>query len=574
MVQDSRRLAVLCVAFTMFGAACGSTSAGGGGGGVTAEDAASAADIASGPHDTLVADTGCTATESSCTGNTLNLCVGGSFKTQKCDDAGCIGAGYLGSTGCGVDTDGLATCLCTPCSVADTVCLSTKEAQVCDLKTGKVSTTTCTGAKTCSAGKCATPTCTPKCTSGACGANSDGCGGTCTCSAGEQCNNGTCQKPCTTANNACTGDTLHTCGVDGFMHDKTCGVADCLSVGYVGYAECGANPGQAATCLCVGCTEADNKCADGTTVQTCDLASSKLTTSKCTGKNVCYGGSCVDPTCKPTCDGSKCGPNSDGCGGTCNCGGGDVCDAGTCKAACSDYDNFCIGSTLKYCGSDGLMATQTCSAASCIAAGYVAFDSCGMNSKFYDSCLCKTCTVADNTCLDSKTAQVCDATTGKVSPKVCTANQNCKAGACQTTCTTSADCTASQLCVTATGVCKEVSGAQYTLEIKWAAIVGNYGDTPDPFVSVFKNGTLICTAPELADTYSPFWFTTCPSSILLNSSDTLTFSMYDADAMFDDFIGTVEWSGSALISLLKAGGYSNGAIGSSGTTITFTLTAQ
>ena len=566
------------------GVGCSSSGSSGGGGTVAAVDAGGGGglDTGAGGDGSSTQDTGkdtattCTVADDHCDGDQVVYCdvTTGKIDQYGCSNLACQQAGYKSYAGCGMSSSGLIDCLCETCTSADNKCLGTSSAQVCDSATGKLSITTCASGKNCVNGKCVTATCVPSCKPGVCGPQTDGCGGSCSCPSGEQCNSGVCKKPCTAADQSCTGNTLHYCGPDGNLVDKQCSDASCQLVGYPSYSNCGANPGQNATCLCNKCTDADNKCFDGKTVQTCDNVTGTLTKTTCTGVNVCYGGACVDPTCKPSCDGTTCGPDSDGCGGTCNCGGGNLCDKGYCVAPCSDFDNYCLGSTLTYCGQDGLMASKTCSAASCLASGYVAYDSCGKSSKGYDACLCKPCTVADNTCVDTKTAQVCDTVTGKMSNQVCAAGATCKAGACQVVCATNADCASDQYCVKSTGVCKAYDGASYEMEIKWADVVGDYGDTPDPYAQVVLNGTIVCTTPTLSDTYVPVWFAVCPSKLTLKSTDTLAVWLYDSDAVFDDTIGGSNWTGSALAALMKLGTYLDGTIGSSGTTITFSLKPQ
>lgn len=349
---------VLCVSLVFLGAACGSTSGGGdGGGGLTAADTTGGGSLTG--KDSSGADATCSAADNSCKGSKLQYCDNGAFATMNCDEAGCLAAGFLGSAGCGAGPDGTSTCLCTACTAADNVCLSAKVAQVCDTATGTVSSTTCASGKSCAGGKCAAPTCTPKCASGACGPGSDGCGGTCSCSAGEQCNNGTCQKPCTSADNACSGDTLHTCGSDGQLHDQVCSTASCVQAGFIGYAKCGANPGEAATCLCQGCSAADEKCV-GATAYACDDASGKLVATACGGGKLCKNATCVSP-CVDECTTDNCNAAGqvelcqvgiDGCMKKLlpkACGGGLVCPPGTFTGcgACNDQSQCSAASVCQ-----------------------------------------------------------------------------------------------------------------------------------------------------------------------------------------------------------------------------------
>lgn len=519
---------------------------------------------------------GCSPGESQCKGNSLEFCdpATGQRKLLSCTDTACQQDGFKGSLGCGLNAKGAFDCLCQPCTPADNVCLNAGQVQTCNLATGRLSVAACPTGQSCAAGQCKAAGCTPSCSSGACGPGSDGCGGTCSCAAGEQCVGGTCQKTCTKSDSACQGDVLFKCESDGLVAKYTCSQSNCVAAGYIGYSKCGLSSLGEPTCLCTPCTADNNQCLDGKVLQTCDLTTGKLKKQTCAGSEVCFGGACVDPTCKPKCDGTTCGPDSDGCGGTCNCGGSNVCDNGYCVPPCSKLSNFCLGDELQYCTSDGTFAYKTCSAAECIAAGYPAYAGCGPSASGESSCLCKPCTKADNTCIDLKTAQVCDATTGKLAAQSCPANAACKAGSCQVSCANNEDCAEAEYCVKSTGACKALDGATYSITIVDAEVFGSWGDTPDPYVEVRVNGTLVCSTAAKSDTYYAFWFATCSKTVALGASSTLEMAIYDEDVTFDDFIGKASWTGASLLALLKDGGATSASIGTSGTNLTFYLDPQ
>ena len=148
--------------------------------------------------------------------------------------------------------------------------------------------------------------CKPQCVGKECGA--DGCGGVCgSCpSAAPMCDAGQkCRPVCTSADNTCAGTTLSYCSETGEMATKKCSDPDCVANGYLGPAKCGANPGEAATCLCAGCTANDNACTGASTAVVCDPATSKLKSVTCSFGDVCEGGVCVTP-CSDECFGSTC----------------------------------------------------------------------------------------------------------------------------------------------------------------------------------------------------------------------------------------------------------------------------
>ena len=534
-------------------------------------DAAMLVDIAD------AASGACSPGENRCEEGSLQFCdpATGKRKWLNCNDSNCQQDGFQRSLGCGVNTKGAFDCLCEPCKSVDTACLSATVLQTCNLATGQVSVSACPSGQSCSGSKCKSTACTPSCNTGACGPGSDGCGGTCSCASGDQCVGGVCQKTCTKNASFCEGDVLLRCEADGILSQYKCSQASCLAAGYAGYSECGPSTLGEAACLCIPCTVDNNQCVDGKVLQSCDPDSGKLSKLTCTGTSVCFGGACVDPTCKPSCNGTTCGPKSDGCGGSCNCGGDDVCVSGYCLPPCSKQDDYCIGNELAFCDlEDGKFAYTTCSAAKCIAAGYVAYSGCGPSASGDLSCLCKPCTKTDNTCTDNKTAQVCDSKTGKLAPLTCPASSTCKAGACQVSCSGESDCADAEYCVVSTGACKSLDGASYTITIADGVILGDWGDTPDPYVEVRVNGSLVCTTATISDDYFPFWFTTCNKTVTLGSGSTLEVAIYDEDAVFDDFVGKTAWSGANLLALLEMEQGITAMIGSSGSTLTFYLDPQ
>ena len=88
------------------------------------------------------------------------------------------------------------------------------------------------------------------------------------------------------------------------MEAKLCSDADCKAAGYVGFSQCGANPGQDKTCLCEPCTAADEKCALNT-AYTCDAVTGKLTAQACGAGMQCKNAACVKP-CTDECTQDAC----------------------------------------------------------------------------------------------------------------------------------------------------------------------------------------------------------------------------------------------------------------------------
>ena len=580
MKQSSRLVAFWGgVALVIAGMGCSSSGASSGGGAVVPVDAGGGGGgmDSGGTSDTGVSDTftPCTSNDDHCEGDTLIACeaLTGALTSRACSQSACQQEGYKSFQGCGQDKNGAYACLCSPCTKADNTCLSAGQLKQCNTSTGKFTTTDCADTESCSGGKCV-PKCVPKCDGVKCGLSSDGCGGTCGCNGADSCVGGQCQPPCSTKDNYCSGDTLHACGSDGAWKATTCSDASCLQAGYPSYSHCGANPGEDATCLCNGCTDADNKCFDGKTVQTCDNVTGKLTQTTCTGVNVCYGGACVDPTCKPSCDGTKCGPDSDGCGGTCNCGGGMLCSAGTCVAPCTDLDNYCSGDTLNYCSTgDGLLHQFTCSQQDCIDSGYLGYSYCGYGASGVTTCICKSCTATDTLCLNDATAQKCDVLTGKVATTKCLTTEKCSSGVCAPTCVDPSDCASNESCLYKSGVCAAVDGGKYELIVVSASISGSYDLTsaPDPYVAIYVNDVWTCATGYLADTYSPFWFTACDKTLTLSTTDKLTLKLWDDDSpLGPDPMGGTYWTGTELEALMHAGSY-KGVIGSGSNTISFDL---
>lgn len=181
--------------------------------------------------------------------------------------------------------------------------------------------------------------CTPQCAGKECG--SDGCGGVCgSCpSAAPLCDSvRKCRPMCTSADNTCIGATLTYCSETGEMAAKKCNAPECIASGYLGPAKCGANPGEAAACLCVGCTAKDNVCTGGASAVLCDPFTAKLEPITCNFGDVCKGGACVTP-CSDECFGSTClggqevacVKGTDGCYKKLApkaCNGGKVCQVG------------------------------------------------------------------------------------------------------------------------------------------------------------------------------------------------------------------------------------------------------
>jgi hypothetical protein len=125
-------------------------------------------------------------------------------------------------------------------------------------------------------------------------------------SAAPVCVEGQCTLPCTDADDYCAGDTLNYCNPStGTMSTSTCSWADCVVAGFKDYSKCGSNPGDPAkSCLCVGCTAADNGCS-GNKASLCDASTGKVVTSTCPTGTKCSAGTCVVP-CKDECSVAVC----------------------------------------------------------------------------------------------------------------------------------------------------------------------------------------------------------------------------------------------------------------------------
>lgn len=205
-----------------------------------------------------------------------------------------------------------------------------------------------------------------------------------------------CKKLCTTADNYCTGNILHSCS-NGSMHLKSCTDWSCQESGYGDLIGCKKNSEGIYKCICESsssCTSSDNYCSGNTF-------------------HYCSNGSMTSKTCSD----SDC--HSEGFGDLIACKkhseGFYDC---ICESGCTSSDNYCSGNTLHYC-SNGTMKSQQCSDSHCHASGYGDLIDCKKNSNGNYTCLCESsssCTSSDNYC-SGNTLHYCS--NGSMKSKTC-----------------------------------------------------------------------------------------------------------------------------------------------------------
>ncbi len=249
------------------------------------------------------------------------------------------------------------------------------------------------GSGTCTAGRCATPSCAPSCPNGsACNVNSDCATGICT--------GNVCKAP------ACSGS----CG-----EGTACGSTSDCSSGVCSNAKC-QNPSCTPVCADGAACGSGSDCASGT----------------------CTNNKCVTPSCSPTCgDGAKCGSSSDCAIGTCTNG---KCQDPSCSPDCT---------TGQTCGSNADCATQLCTSGKCVAAscspsctlgqGCGSNADCGSGVCNYGRCQKPSCSP---TCADGAGCS----TNTDCGSNVCT-NGKCAAPSCSPTCPQGSDCGSSADCL-------------------------------------------------------------------------------------------------------------------------------
>ena len=252
--------------------------------------------------------------------------------------------------------------------------------KVCQTKTGKCSSTTCTGC--CDGDSCKAGTTAAACGKGGLPCNSCATGQSCNSKGACACDSTKCQG-CCDKNTCKTGTDSNACGkgggaCTGCKTGETCVSGQCKSG-----VKCDST-------TCSGCCLV-GQCKAGTDVSACGTGGNTCKTCKTSEK--CVSGTCVDT--------QKCGPS--------NCSTG-CCDGATCKK----------GTDKTACGTGG-GPCQTCKTGENCTSGKCVNPSCGPSS-------CPSGCCKSGTCEKGNTSTACGSS-GK-SCAICKSYQTCTSGAC------------------------------------------------------------------------------------------------------------------------------------------------
>lgn len=150
------------------------------------------------------------------------------------------------------------------------------------------------------------------------------------------------------------------------------------------------------------------------------------------------------------------------------------------------------------------------------------------------------------------------AVVGLLATSCVTSSSGNGSGGASSSCFTSSDCGAGLVCSSSVSQCVVANGHSYVVTLIGASVPtkdvtgaawDSGGGAPDPKVYVKLNGSTVGSTSEDSDTFTPSWYESFV--VTLRDGDTLTFSLYDIDALSDDFIDSLQFSD--WLSEVKAG---------------------